>query len=161
MAVMVREKISGSGIWWVFIHHDGKRRSKKIGDKKKALELAERIDIKLKSLKYEKQPSKTNLENIHFRTVPVKKLYMSGIYFIQRGYKGSIKIGITRTSIYTRLSQIQTGNDEKLRLVGFIECDNLESMESDLHYQFGEYRLQGEWFKPCSAIENFLKLSCV
>jgi len=48
MAVTVREKPKDSGQWWVFINHQGKRKSKKIGkDKKLALEVAEKIKAKL------------------------------------------------------------------------------------------------------------------
>jgi integrase len=48
MGVKVREKPLGSGIFWVFINHQGKRKSKKIGtDKKQAHEIAEKIKAKL------------------------------------------------------------------------------------------------------------------
>ena len=36
MGVKVREKPKGSGVYWVFINHNGKRKSKKIGTDKKA-----------------------------------------------------------------------------------------------------------------------------
>ena len=48
MGVQVREKPKGSGIWWVFINHQGKRKSKKIGsDKRLAKQIAEKIDARL------------------------------------------------------------------------------------------------------------------
>ena len=48
MGVKVREKPRASGIYWVFINHHGKRKSKKIGtDKKLANEVAEKIKAKL------------------------------------------------------------------------------------------------------------------
>ncbi|MGA3282618.1 MAG: site-specific integrase [Smithella sp.] len=48
MSVQVREKIKGSGDWWIFIEHHGQRRSKKIGrDKRFALEAAKKIEAKL------------------------------------------------------------------------------------------------------------------
>ena len=48
MGVKIREKPSGSGEWWVFIDHQGKRKSKKIGkDKKLAKEVASKIEAKL------------------------------------------------------------------------------------------------------------------
>jgi len=46
MAVTVREKIKGSGIWWLFVSHNGRRTSKKIGNKDTAEGLA--IDVKKK-----------------------------------------------------------------------------------------------------------------
>ena len=48
MAVQIREKPKGSGDWWIFISHQGKRKSKKIGkDKRLAREVAKKIEAKL------------------------------------------------------------------------------------------------------------------
>jgi len=48
MGVKVREKHPGSGVWWIYIDHQGKRKSKKIGrDKKLAVEAAKKIEAKL------------------------------------------------------------------------------------------------------------------
>ena len=43
MGVKVREKVKGSGEWWVFINHQGRRKAKRVGvgrSGKKAAELA-------------------------------------------------------------------------------------------------------------------------
>jgi integrase len=47
MAVIVREKVKGSGEWWVFINHKGKRKSKKIGSKVAANKVAREIEARL------------------------------------------------------------------------------------------------------------------
>ena len=48
MGVKVREKPKGSGIYWIFINHQGRRKSKKIGmDEKLANKVAEKIKAKL------------------------------------------------------------------------------------------------------------------
>lgn len=48
MGVSVREKVAGSGEWWVFIKHKGKRKSKKIGhDKRVAQDIAKQIEARL------------------------------------------------------------------------------------------------------------------
>jgi integrase len=47
MGVRVREKIQGSGEWWVFINHHGKRRARKIGKKATAKKVAERVQAEL------------------------------------------------------------------------------------------------------------------
>ncbi|MHB8833431.1 MAG: tyrosine-type recombinase/integrase [Desulfobacteria bacterium] len=44
MGVRVREKVSGSGVWWIFIAYRGKRASKKIGTRKAAKEAATKIE---------------------------------------------------------------------------------------------------------------------
>ena len=47
MAVIVREKVKGSNEWWIFINHNGKRRSKKIGSKKAANSVKREIEARL------------------------------------------------------------------------------------------------------------------
>ncbi len=47
MGVKIREKPKGSGVWWIFINHQGKRKSKRIGDKRTAKEVAKKIEAKL------------------------------------------------------------------------------------------------------------------
>ena len=47
MGVKIREKVKGSGVWWVFINHHGKRKAKKIGTKKLAKEVAKNLEAKL------------------------------------------------------------------------------------------------------------------
>jgi integrase len=47
MGIKIREKQPGSGEWWLFIHHAGRRRSKKVGDKATAEEAAKKLRVVL------------------------------------------------------------------------------------------------------------------
>ena len=48
MGVKVREKPKGSGVWWVFIEHQGRRKAKKIGKEKQlAQKVAKHIQARL------------------------------------------------------------------------------------------------------------------
>ena len=47
MGVRTREKPKDSGIWWVFINHQGKRVSRKVGTKAAAQNVAEQIQARL------------------------------------------------------------------------------------------------------------------
>jgi integrase len=47
MAVNVREKKKGSGEWWIFINHKGKRRSKKIGSKTGANAVKREVEARI------------------------------------------------------------------------------------------------------------------
>ena len=49
MGVKVREKVKGSGDWWVFINYNRKRRSVKVGSEEAALEVARKAEAKIKS----------------------------------------------------------------------------------------------------------------
>ena len=50
MGVTVRQKTKGKGKpWWVFISHNGKRMSRKIGDKKAAEAVASKIRVRLQA----------------------------------------------------------------------------------------------------------------
>jgi len=72
MGVKVKERPKGSGIWWVFIHHRGKRRAKKIGkDKRLAREIAMKIEAKLALGEMGLDPDKK-------KRVPTLKEYVEG-----------------------------------------------------------------------------------
>lgn len=48
MGVRVKEKVKGSGEWWIFINHNHVRKAKKIGnDKRLALEVAKKLEARL------------------------------------------------------------------------------------------------------------------
>jgi integrase len=47
MGIRVREKKTGSGIWWIFINYKGVRKSKKAGSEKTALEVKNQLDAKI------------------------------------------------------------------------------------------------------------------
>jgi integrase len=47
MGVRVREKIPGSGVWWVFVSHNRRRKSRKIGTEKNARKFAEMLQAKI------------------------------------------------------------------------------------------------------------------
>lgn len=67
------------------------------------------------------------------------------LYFIQAGEEGPIKIGIA-ANVTKRLDMLQTGNPEKLRIVGLLECH--DSLEKVLHGRFRDGHIRGEWFDP-------------
>ena len=66
------------------------------------------------------------------------------IYFIEIEKIGSIKIGYTASSPERRMAQLQTGQPGKLLLIGTIPGD--KEIETNLHKELNEYRLNGEWF---------------
>lgn len=68
------------------------------------------------------------------------------VYFIRAVSGGPIKIGVG-TDPAQRLAVLQPGNPEKLRILGVIPGAG-HKRERQLHLQFGESRLNGEWFKP-------------
>ncbi len=71
MGVKIRERPSGSGIYWILIDHHGKRKAKKIGtDKKTALEVAEKIAAKLTLKEF-------NIDTGEKKRVPTFKEYAS------------------------------------------------------------------------------------
>ena len=49
MGVTIREKPAYSGIWWVFIHHRGRRRAKRVGVGRRGRQLAEAAAIKIQA----------------------------------------------------------------------------------------------------------------
>jgi hypothetical protein len=47
MGVNVKEKVAGSGVWWLFINHCGKRISKRVGSEEAAKIAARKIEARL------------------------------------------------------------------------------------------------------------------
>ena len=164
MGVQVREKPKGSGIYYVFINYQGKRKSKKIGtNKKTAIEIADKIKAKLVigEIDINKKSKNTfpDMKNgIHFSTVkPPNNPIGNFVYFVQQDKVGPVKIGITKNNIIKRIESLQTASPLLLRLVSYIRDPYPETIENDLHYQFRKHRLKGEWFKPDMEILNFIK----
>ena len=47
MGVTVKEKVPGSGVYWVFVNHKNQRTSKRVGSEKAALKVAEQLEAHL------------------------------------------------------------------------------------------------------------------
>lgn len=75
-----------------------------------------------------------------------------GVYFIQAGEDGPIKIGGAR-NIHKRRSQMQIGNHLPLIIRGYIKEEGYEEeAEKTLHRHFSSHRIRGEWFEPCEEL---------
>ena len=69
MGVKVRQKTKGKGNpWWIFINHEGQRKSIKVGEKRKAERQAAKIERLLATGQYELNASQTE-EKAKFKTV--------------------------------------------------------------------------------------------
>ena len=72
MGVKVRQKTKGKGNpWWVFITHNGKRTSRKVGDKKAAEAVASTIWAKL-------QLGEFGFDEKKAKSIPTFKLFAEG-----------------------------------------------------------------------------------
>jgi len=78
------------------------------------------------------------------------------VYFIKMEETREIKIGFTVKNPKERLKDLQTGNSNKLILLGYIDGTNQD--EFNLHQEFSEERKPiGEWFKPSPRLEFRIK----
>lgn len=73
------------------------------------------------------------------------------IYFIKSGnkYNSPIKIGLA-VHPEKRISELQVGNPEILKLISSIECRSRKhayGLERWLHKCFSKHHIRGEWFK--------------
>lgn len=77
------------------------------------------------------------------------------VYFITNGE--NIKIGYSK-NINKRLKQLNTGNDKKLYILGYIQGD--KDKEKEIHKKFSKFRIRsnGEWFYPDQELIDFLNL---
>lgn len=76
------------------------------------------------------------------------------VYFITDGEY--IKIGYTKRKPDNRLKQLNTGNNKKLYLLGYIQGD--KKKEKELHLKFNKYRIRqnGEWFLSSDSLIDFI-----
>ena len=79
------------------------------------------------------------------------------VYFIQEEESGNIKIGFSEKHPKGRLKDFQTGNSNKLNLIGYIEGTYQD--ESNLHHEFSKERIRkdNEWFKSSSRLKDRIK----
>jgi hypothetical protein len=85
----------------------------------------------------------------------------STVYFMQVEPEGPIKIGIA-VSVQSRLDSIQSASPYPISVIGIIPHGGIK-LERELHRQFKDARLRGEWFWPTPElllwIENHAKES--
>lgn len=80
------------------------------------------------------------------------------IYLIACEQPLSVKIGFTTKHPRARLKQLQTGNPNKLKLIGWFP-GSLQA-EREIHESMAEFRLQGEWFKLVPEASAALEGPC-
>lgn len=76
------------------------------------------------------------------------------VYFAQRGASGPIKIG-TAENVVSRLSQLQTGSPEQLRLL--LRIRGGYAVERMIHTQLREHRIRGEWFNAARDVIGLIE----
>ncbi|MFB3901923.1 MAG: tyrosine-type recombinase/integrase [Acidobacteriota bacterium] len=79
MGVKVKEKVRGSGVWWIFIHHKGERLSKCVGTEKAANKAADQIQarlaLNLPPIEEEEEP-KPKVESVDEYYKRFKRVYL-------------------------------------------------------------------------------------
>ena len=83
---------------------------------------------------------------------------MSYVYFILDEKSKAIKIG-KANNIDERLSGLQTGNPNSLKLIHSITCKNEDHSfvkEKQLHKKFEHLQMTGEWFKYTDELVNYI-----
>lgn len=80
--------------------------------------------------------------------------HRGGVYVIQQGDDGPLKIGVT-TDVRKRMRSLQTGSPHPLRLVAIFDGNKLD--EQKAHDRFAPHALSGEWFKPVPEILRFAR----
>jgi integrase len=115
MGVKVKEKIPGSGIYWVFINHNGKRKSKQVGSEKAAIKVAEIIQARLKlgeSYLPNEKPLGPTLKQYYER---FQRVYMQPALgdYTRKSYEASFRLYILPAFGTKRLDQIRREDTEE------------------------------------------------
>jgi hypothetical protein len=92
-----------------------------------------------------------------FRRWSIGLLPIWGVYFIQAGEDGPVKIGVAR-DIRSRRTDSQIAHYQVLHIRGCIrERRSPELAEEALHKHFAQHRIRGEWFAPVEEITSLWK----
>jgi hypothetical protein len=84
-----------------------------------------------------------------------RRLRRTNLYLIQAGQDGPIKIGLA-VSVKKRLKQLQTGNHNRLKIVGIVRNCKPE-LETSVHRELHNFRINGEWFSG-DILKNKMEL---
>jgi len=76
------------------------------------------------------------------------------VYFAQAEEGWPIKIGFS-TNPAKRLRALQSAHGQLIKIIGLIDGVTVKR-EREIHKQFKEDRLRGEWFRPSAALLAFL-----
>ena len=94
-----------------------------------------------------------------FRPFFPKPAGVAGIYFLQAGESGPVKIGMAG-DIWKRVRALQLAHYEDLHIRGHIadwRWGNYAWAEQVLHARFVQHRIRGEWFSPAKEITSLWK----
>lgn len=69
------------------------------------------------------------------------------VYFIRAERLGLVKIGVANDA-RTRLRGLAMSSPDRLWVLGVALCHRGGTLEKELHRQFAQFRLHGEWFTP-------------
>lgn len=106
--------------------------------------------ISIARVKIKPKEDDFNLEGCNITLTTSNYTYKKGYVYLVMGKDNDIvKIGIA-SNLIKRLSSLNTGSPEELRIFDFIKCDNPRKIESELHQRYSNNRIKGEWFN----IEN-------
>lgn len=138
MGVKVREKPPGSGVFWVFISHSGKRKSKKIGDKKLAQEVAEKIKARLVL-------GELDIEKPEKPTAPTFKGYVYGRADSPGWFKTFAELSLKNS---TKISYDQIIKNHLIPTLGNNRIDEIDSrMISSMIYRLFTSGLRSQTIK--------------
>lgn len=77
------------------------------------------------------------------------------IYFLDSPSHNLIKIGVA-SNLDQRLAQLRGGSPVDLTLLGTIDCFNHGALELELHRQFDQLRMRGEWFHGHKDLRDYI-----
>lgn len=75
------------------------------------------------------------------------------IYFVQSAASDLIKIGFTGRA-HQRFKSLRATEKAEIMVLGIMAGDKAD--EKKLHARFADFRVRGEWFSKCVAIEMFI-----
>lgn len=134
------------GVWRVVAYGAGKSHERSVHGSREDAEAA--LAILKRDVAYATEPY---AHSLHFgRTHSSEWPTGPGVYFLQIGERGPIKIGVA-DNIKSRCLSHQSSCPYRLRLI-LVMPDAGREQERQIHEHFAKWRIRGEWFKPCQYL---------
>jgi len=95
--------------------------------------------------------------SVEVRTVSGRKIPVQVFVYVIQAASGLVKIGVSHDP-ERRLSTLQTGHPDELRLLGFVSGGR--PLEAHLHRMLKAHRVRGEWFRPAPRVVEVVRLLC-
>lgn len=127
---------------------------KNLDEKESVLERAhESLLRQVEKLKQERETFEIERAELH--QLRIQTAY-GFVYLIHNATQDTYKIGKSKDPV-KRLSQLRTSSPDEIAIVCTIETSDMDRLEGELHQEFADKHIRGEWFRLTQPDVEYIK----